>query len=102
MDSLFKRQVLEIIRLIPRGRVTSYGAIAKAMGYPNHARQVGNALSSYDKTLPAHRVLNASGRISLPSCVERFTEKLESEGVKMKNGRVENFREVFWDPQSEL
>lgn len=44
MDSLFTQQVFEIIRLIPEGRVTSYGAIAKAVGYPNHSRHVGNAL----------------------------------------------------------
>ncbi len=49
MDPLFKRQVYEIIRLIPEGRVTSYGAIAKAMGYSNHSRHVGNALRDYDE-----------------------------------------------------
>ena len=101
MDPLFKRQVYEIIRLIPEGRVTSYGAIAKAMGYSNHSRHVGNALRDYDEDFPAHRVCNSSGRITA-SCLEEFTKKLKREGVEVTGNKIENFKKIFWDPLDEI
>ncbi len=101
MNELFKKQVFEIIMLIPQGRVTSYGAIAKAVGYPNHARHVGNALRNYDEDFPAHRVCNASGKITA-SCVRDFVGKLKIEGVEVKDGKIQNFKEVFWNPLEEL
>ena len=87
--------------LIPEGRVTSYGAIAKAVGYPNHARHVGSALRNYDEDFPAHRVCNASGKITA-SCVRDFVGKLKIEGVEVKEGKIQNFKEVFWNPLEEL
>jgi len=54
MNETFKQQVFEIIKMIPKGRVTTYGAIAKAVGFPNHSRHVGNALRNYDEDFPAH------------------------------------------------
>ena len=101
MNDLFKRQVWEIIQLVPKGRVTSYGAIAKAVGYPNHARHVGNALRDYDDDFPAHRVCNASGRITA-SCQRDFVGKLKMEGVEVKDGKIQNFKKLFWNPMEEL
>lgn len=101
MEALFKQQVYEIIRLIPEGRVTSYGAIAKAVGYPKHARHVGNALRNYDEDFPAHRVCNSCGRITA-SCLAEFTEKLNREGVEVRGDKIQNFKNIFWNPLEEL
>lgn len=101
MDKSFKENVYEIIRLIPEGRVTSYGAIAKAVGYPNHSRHVGNALRYYDEDFPAHRVCNSSGKITA-SCLNSFIEKLKKEGVEVKGNKIMNFENIFWDPLEEL
>ena len=101
MNELFKKQVFEIIMLIPEGRVTSYGAIARAVGYPNHARHVGNALRNYEEDFPAHRVCNESGRI-IASCLRDFERKIKIEGVEVNEGKIQNFKEVFWNPLEEL
>lgn len=87
--------------MIPEGRVTSYGAIANAVGYPNHARHVGNALRNYDEDFPAHRVCNSSGLITA-SCTRDFVGKLKLEGIELKDGKIQNFKEVFWNPMEEL
>ena len=87
--------------MIPEGRVTSYGAIARAVGYPNHARHVGNALRNCEVDFPAHRVCNASGKITA-SCVRDFVGKLNIEGVEVKEGKIQNFKKVFWNPLEEL
>lgn len=101
MNDLFRQQVFEIIRLIPKGRVTSYGAIAKAVGYPNHARHVGNALRNYEEEFPAHRVCNASGHITA-SCLEQFSKKLSEEGVAVQENKILDFKTLFWNPLKEL
>ena len=101
MNELFKKQVFEIIMMIPEGRVTSYGSIAKAVGFPNHARQVGNALRNYEVDFPAHRVCNASGKITA-SCLRDFVGKLKPEGVEVKEGKIQNFKKIFWNPLEEL
>lgn len=101
MHPLFKEQVFEIIKLIPKGRVTSYGAIAKAVGFPNHSRHVGNALRNYEEDFPAHRVCNASGFITA-DCLEKFTKKLEKEGVSVEGNKIQNFKKIFWNPLEEL
>jgi methylated-DNA-protein-cysteine methyltransferase-like protein len=101
VNDLFKRQVWEIIQLIPKGRVTSYGAIAKAVGYPNHARQVGNALRNYDEDFPAHRVCNSSGKITA-TCIQDFAGKLKIEDIEVKDGKIQNFKNIFWNPLEEL
>ena len=102
MNETFKKQVFEIIIMIPKGRVTTYGAIAKAVGFPNHSRQVGNALRNYDKDFPAHRVCSASGIISAESCIPKFTEKLTKEGVEVKGNKIQNFKQIFWNPVEEI
>lgn len=101
MDELFKKHVYEIIKSIPAGRMTSYGAIAKAVGYPNHARHVGNALRNYTEDFPAHRVCNSSGRITA-SCLPNFTEKLNAEGITVRENKILNFKNIFWDPLENL
>jgi len=101
MNELFRQQVFEIIRMIPKGRVTSYGAIAKAVGYPKHARHVGNALRNYDEDFPAHRVCNSSGTVTA-SCLQSFTQKLKKEGVEVKGTKIRNFKNIFWNPLEEL
>ena len=102
MNETFKQQVFEIIKMIPEGRVTSYGAIAKAVGFPNHARHVGNALRNYEEDFPAHRVCAACGIISAVSCIPKFTEKLAKEGVEVKGNKIQNFKQIFWNPLEEI
>ena len=101
MDPQFKEQVFEIINLIPKGRVTTYGAIAKAVGFPNHSRQVGNALRNYEIDFPAHRVCGACGYITA-SCLDEFVNKLKSENIEVKGVKIQNFKQIFWDPLTEL
>lgn len=102
MNETFKKQVFEIIRMIPEGRVASYGAIAKAIGHPNHSRHVGNALRNYEEDFPAHRVCNSSGVISAEGCVPKFTQKLNKEGVEVKGNKIQNFKKIFWNPLDEI
>ena len=99
MDDLFKQQVYEITKLIPEGRVSTYGAVAKAIGYPNHSRHVGNAMGGCPKDVPAHRVISSTGKLSVPS----FRERLEKENVIVRdNWRIKDFKTLFWDPMKEL
>lgn len=98
MNEIFKRQVWEITRLVPERRVTSYGAIAKAVGYPNHSRHVGKAMGGCPEDVPAHRVISGSGTLSVPE----FQKRLEAEGIVVENFRIKNFRELFWNPMDEL
>jgi len=99
MNDLFKQQVYEITRLIPEGRVSTYGAVAKAVGYPNHSRHVGNAMGGCPADVPAHRVISSTGKLSVPS----FRERLEKENVTVQeNWKVKDFKKLFWDPLKEL
>ena len=98
MNHLFKQQVWEITKLIPKGRVSSYGAIAKAVGFPNHSRHVGKVMGGCPKDVPAHRVISSSGVLSVPE----FQERLEVEGIEVVNLRIKNFKKLFWNPLFEL
>ncbi|MBV6881544.1 MGMT family protein [Epilithonimonas ginsengisoli] len=99
MNDLFKQQVYEITRLIPKGRVSTYGAVAKAVGYPNHSRHVGNAMGGCPADVPAHRVISSTGKLSVPS----FRERLEKENVVVQeNWKIKDFKILFWDPLKEL
>jgi methylated-DNA-protein-cysteine methyltransferase-like protein len=103
----FFRNVYDVVRLIPAGRVTSYGAIAKYLGYNRGARQVGWAMgSSYNvPDIPAHRVVNKEGILTAKQLFETPTtmqEKLESEGVMVKEDQIQNWDKYFWDPEKEL
>jgi len=108
MEQSFYDQVFELVRLIPKGRVTSYGAIAKSLGAGGSARMVGYAMSNAHlalPTIPAHRVVNSSGLLtgrfhfSEPNLMQ---EMLEKEGVIVKNDKIQNFNVHFWDPLIEL
>ena len=105
-DNFFER-VYNLARQIPYGRVTSYGAIAKALGAARSARMVGWAMNACHgrEDIPAHRVVN---RVGLLSGKHHFQgtnlmqQLLENEGVKVKDNKVVNFNKHFWDPAQEL
>ena len=98
MNHLFKQHPWESTKLIPKGRVSSYGAIAKAVGFPNHSRHVGKVMGGCPKDVPAHRVISSSGVLSVPE----FQERLEVEGIEVVNLRIKNFKKLFWNPLFEL
>lgn len=103
----FFQNVHEVARLIPKGRVTSYGAIANYLGTPRSSRMVGYAMNAAagDYTVPAHRVVNRFGMLSgkmhfhSPSAMQ---EALKKEGVNVKNDQVVDFEQLFWNPSDEL
>ncbi|GHC46428.1 MGMT family protein [Ulvibacter litoralis] len=102
----FFDKVYEVARLIPFGRVTSYGAIAKYLGAAGSARMVGWAMNaSSAKNVPAHRVVNRIGLLSGKHHFEGtnlMQQLLESEGVAVVENKVQNFDTLFWDPMKEL
>lgn len=104
----FFELVYEVVRQIPRGRVSSYGAIAACLGARSSARMVGWAMNGAGKIkpkVPAHRVVNRIGMLSgkhhfsPPGSMEKL---LKQEGVKVKNDQVVDFKNLFWDPSAEL
>lgn len=104
-DNFFEK-VYEVARLIPYGRVTSYGAIAKYLGAARSARMVGWAMnSSHSHDVPAHRVVNRVGLLSgkhhFPG-INLMQQLLENEGVEVEDFKVVNFEKLFWDPAKEL
>lgn len=104
----FFQDVWDVVILIPKGRVTSYGAIAKYLGSPGAARMVGwamNASHSSEEHIPAQRVVNRVGMLSGKAhfaSPDLMQELLESEGVKLENNQVVDFEKHFWDPLTEL
>ena len=104
----FAQSVYEIVRLIPKGKVTSYGAIAKCLGAPKSSRIVGYAMNnSHSQTIPvpAHRVVNRNGLLTGRahfSPPEKMEILLEKEGHDIENHQIVNFKDVFWDPMLEL
>lgn len=106
-DNFFEK-VYQVVRRIPSGRVTSYGAIAKYLGSASSARMVGWAMnhSHYlEEFIPAHRVVNRHGLLtgkhhfSAPSLMQQL---LENEGISISDDQVEHFETMFWDPCLEL
>jgi methylated-DNA-protein-cysteine methyltransferase-like protein len=106
-DSFFEL-VHEVACQIPKGRVTSYGAIAACLGTRLSARMVGwamNAVPLSKKSVPAHRVVNSMGLLTGKHHFNppgRMQELLEKEGIFVKNDKVVDFKELFWDPSKEL
>ncbi|WP_114782456.1 MGMT family protein [Botryobacter ruber] len=103
----FFQNVYEVVKLIPPGRVTSYGAIAGYLGAKGSARMVGWALiaSQPFTGIPAHRVVNRNGLLTGKQHFEAanaMQERLEQEGVQVENDRVVAFEQLFWDPSKEL
>ena len=105
-DGFFEK-VYDIARLIPYGRVTSYGAIAKCLGAPGSARMVGWAMNGSHKhaDIPAHRVVNRKGLLSGKHHFEGtnlMQQLLESEGIEVVEHSIQDFERLFWDPMKEL
>ncbi|WP_299702636.1 MGMT family protein [uncultured Pontibacter sp.] len=103
----FFEDVYEVVKLIPEGRVTSYGAIASYLGSKGSARMVGWALiaSQPFTNIPAHRVVNRVGMLTGKQHFEAsnaMQERLKQEGVKVENDQVVDFDKQFWDPAKEL
>lgn len=104
----FFEDVWEVVRLVPKGRVTSYGAIAKYLGTKMSARMVGwamNAAHSVKPKVPAQRVVNRNGMLTGKmhfDTPETMQQLLEKEKIKVENDRVVDFDKRFWDPMSEL
>ncbi len=106
-DDSFFDKVYHVTRLIPKGRVTSYGAIARYLGAPGSARMVGWALNnshSQPEFIPAHRVVNRNGMLTGKahfSGPDVMKELLENEGITVLNDKVQDFNRLFWDPMKE-
>jgi len=102
----FFEKVYEVARLIPDGRVTSYGAIAKYLGAAKSARMVGYAMNgSGAKDVPAHRVVNRKGLLTGKfhfDGTNLMQQLLENEGVTVVENQIQNFENLFWDPAKEL
>lgn len=104
----FFENVWDVVRQIPEGRVTTYGAIANYLGAKSSARMVGWALNgsfSEKQDIPAQRVVNRNGMLSgkphfaTPTLME---ELLKKEGIQVAEDKIINFSKVFWDPNIEL
>ncbi len=109
MDKInFFQKVYEVVREIPEGRVTSYGAIAKYLGAGKAARMVGwamNASFKDDPLLPAHRVVNRNGLLTGRHHFdppELMQQLLENEGIEVIDNQIQDFKKVFWDPNDKI
>lgn len=101
-DNFFER-VYEIVRQIPEGKVTSYGAIAKALGAARSARMVGWAMNASHNLddVPAHRVVNRNGMLTGKHHFDGtnlMQQLLENEGIKVVDNQIVDFNTHFWDP----
>ena len=105
-DNFFER-VYQVARLIPFGRVTSYGAIAKYLGAARSARMVGWAMNGSGKheDVPAHRVVNKKGLLTGKHHFQGtnlMQQLLESEGIVVIENQIQDLEKIFWDPMKEL
>lgn len=103
----FYHDVYDVARQIPKGRVTSYGAIAKYLGMARSSRMVGYAMNGahFMPDVPAHRVVNRNGLLTGKHHFEtpfRMQELLEQENIKVQEDQVIDFKEFYWDPLLEL
>ncbi len=102
------QKIYEVVRQIPNGRVTNYGAIARYIGSAKASRMVGYAMNSSHTQkifVPAHRVVNRVGILTGKNHFgghNTMKELLESEGAIIEDDRIMNFKDVFWDPNREL
>lgn len=107
-DISFFEKVYAVVELIPYGRVTSYGAIARYLGTGGSSRMVGWAMNASHQKLqhiPAHRVVNRNGLLTGKQHfggVDTMQELLQNEGIKVENDQILFFDTVFWDPSLEL
>jgi methylated-DNA-protein-cysteine methyltransferase-like protein len=106
-ETSFLEKVYAVVREIPTGRVTSYGAIAKYLGAAKSARMVGWAMNAASKMedVPAHRVVNRNGLLSgkhhFPGTYV-MQQLLEEEGIAVEEDKIVDFKVLFWDPSAEL
>ena len=103
----FFNNVFEVVKLIPEGRVTSYGAIAAYLGAKSSSRMVGwamNASHGLEEKIPAYRVLNRNGLLTgkMHFGGNTMQELLESEGLIVEKDQVLDFKNHFWDPEKEI
>lgn len=103
----FFESVYDVVRLIPKGRVTSYGAIAKYLGAARSARMVGWAMNAAHglADVPAHRVVNRNGLLTGKHHFDnpdQMQQLLEQEGVEVVDDKILQFKQRFWDPLLEL
>lgn len=104
MESHFFERVYEVVRQIPYGKVTSYGAIAKALGSGRSARMVGWAMNASHnlEDVPAHRVVNRNGLLTgkhhFPG-TNLMQQLLESEGIEVVDNQIVHFKKHFWQPE---
>jgi methylated-DNA-protein-cysteine methyltransferase-like protein len=106
-DYNFFDNVYDVVRQIPKGRVTSYGAIAAYLGTKGSSRIVGYAMMACGTArppVPAHRVVNRQGLLTgkFHFGGDTMEQMLQNEGVEVINNQVQNFKELFWDPAIEL
>ena len=106
-DFSFFENVYDVVRKIPFGKVTTYGAIARYLGATHSARMVGWALnkSFSQQNVPAHRVVNKNGRLSGKMHFESSSMMqllLEKEGIQVENDKIMNFENHYWDPNQAL
>ena len=98
----FYERCYDVVRQIPFGKVTTYGAIAKYLGVARSARMVGWAMNnSHDKGIPAHRVVNRVGLLTGKhhfDGINLMKQLLENEGHKLDGDQIINFKEAFWNP----
>jgi|TARA_B100001146_G_C15965456_1_gene341717 methylated-DNA-protein-cysteine methyltransferase-like protein len=105
MEDNFFNKVYEVVRIIPIGRVTSYGAIGKYLGSAKSARMVGWALNKCPNDVPAHRVINRNGLLTGKAHfngINLMQQLLENEGIVVEENKVINLGNNFWDPSKEL
>jgi methylated-DNA-protein-cysteine methyltransferase related protein len=103
----FFEEVYEVVKLIPYGRATSYGAIARYLGAAKSSRIVGYAMNnchSIDINIPAHRVVNRNGLLTGKAHFgdDTMEKMLQSEGINVIEDQIQNWQSVFWDPNIEL
>lgn len=106
-ETSFSEDVYAVVRLIPKGRVSTYGAIARYLGKPRSARMVGWAMNNSFKEgdIPAHRVVNRDGLLTgrhhfpAPNAMQ---ERLEAENIPVAEHQVQEFERYFWDPAAAL
>ncbi len=104
----FFQMVYQVVRLIPKGRVTSYGAIAAYLGAKSSSRVVGYAMNGAHNVkpkVPAHRVVNRNGLLTGKHHFDtpyQMQELLEKEKIKVKDDKVVDFKKIYWDPFEEL
>jgi methylated-DNA-protein-cysteine methyltransferase-like protein len=103
----FFQSVFEIVKLIPAGRVTSYGAIANCLGMKKSSRMVGWAMNASHSIpgIPAHRVVNRNGLLTGKahfSGPDEMEARLKNEGIEVIDNQIVNFKVLFWDPMDAL